>query len=140
MTASLVLIQTIAGFTFFKYYAHGNIFMIVTSIWTISQWFWLYLLLWNEDWYLYDFRPIRFLVLAGAITFSIFYGIALAIELDLVFIDGQIYKTDSVVELILSLIIGELLLYYSPSALVNLFIIMKEATLNQLAWRKKDDF
>ena len=40
----------------------------------------------------------------------------------------------------LALIIGELLIYYAPSMVVNTLIIMKEMTLNQFAWRKKDDY
>lgn len=140
VSANLVLIQIIAGFTFFKYYAHGNVFMIFTVAWTLMQWFWLYLLLWNDDLYLYDLRIIRYFVLLGAITFVGFYLFALAVELDLVLLEGKIYKQDSAAELILALIIGELLLYYAPSMLVNSLICLKEMTLNQFAWRKKDDF
>ena len=61
-------------------------------------------------------------------------------ELELVWLEGKIYKEDNAVELVLALVIGELIIYYFPTALINMFIIMKEMTLNQFAWRKKDDF
>lgn len=36
VTADLCMIQIIAGFTFFKYYAHGNLFMMLSLIWTMK--------------------------------------------------------------------------------------------------------
>ena len=136
VSANLVLIQMIAGFTFFKWYAHGNLFMIVSVAWTLMQWFFLYLLLWNEDIYLYDLRIIRYFVLLGAITFDFFYFGFFGMELDIVLIDGVHYKDNNLIELLLALIIGELLIYYAPTAVVNTFIILKEMTLSQIAWRK----
>lgn len=140
VTANLILLQIITGFTWFKYFAHGNLFMIFTEVWTAGQWLLMYLLLWNEDWYLYDLRIVRFLSLAGAITFMIFYMAGVAVEVDLLVVEGIINNTDSWFTMLMALIFGELVLYYSPTALVNTFIILKESTLNQLAWRKRDDF
>ena len=140
VTADLILIQLVAGWSFFKYFAHGNLVMIISLQWTMSQWVCMYMLLWNEDLYLYDLRLLRYFVVFLAIVFEFFYACGVSAELELVWLEGKIYKEDNAVELVLALVIGELIIYYFPTALINMFIIMKEMTLNQFAWRKKDDF
>lgn len=120
----------IAGWTFFKFYAHGNLLMIMTLMWTLSQWFCMYLLLWNQDFYLYDLRLLRYLVLLLAITFDFFYACLFSAELEIVWLEGKLYKEDNAVEVVLALIFGEMLIYYFPTAIVNSIIILKEMTLN----------
>ena len=140
VTADLILIQLVAGWSFYKYFAHGNLVMIISLLWTMSQWVCMYMLIWNEDLYLYDLRLLRYFVVFLAIVFEFFYACGVSAELELVWLEGKIYKEDNAVELVLALVIGELIIYYFPTALINMFIIMKEMTLNQFAWRKKDDF
>ena len=140
MTADLILIQLFAGWQFYQYFAHGNLLMIFSVFFTLTQWVSMYLLLWNDEFYLYDFRLVRYMVLLAAMVFNFIYACWVSAELEIVWVEGTIYKEDNAVEVILALVLGELIIYYFPTFLVNLFIILKEMTLNQLAWRKVDDY
>lgn len=90
----------------------------------------MYLLLWNDELYMYDLRIIRYFVLMEAIMFIISYFFSFAVLFDLVIVEGQIYYEDNLPEMLLALIIGELGIYYMPTALINMLIIMKEMTLS----------
>jgi len=68
------------------------------------------------------------------------YIAGIAIELDLVLLEGKVWRENNLPELMLALIIGEMLLIYAPTALINELICFKELTLNQFAWRKEDDY
>ncbi len=100
----------------------------------------MYLLLWNWDFYLYDLRLFRYFSLFAAILFMIAYFTAFAIEMDLVLLEGKVWRENNLPEVMIALIIGELILLYAPTALINSYICMKELTLNQFAWRKEDDY
>ena len=90
----------------------------------------MYLLLWNDEMYLYDFRIVRYIVLLEAYIFMFFYVFSFLVVVDLVIIEGKIFQIGNLVEMLLALIIGELLMYYFPTALINTIIILKELTLN----------
>lgn len=50
--------------------------------------------------------------------------------MEIVWLEGKLYKEDNAVEVVLALIFGEMLIYYFPTAIVNSIIILKEMTLN----------
>ena len=88
--------------------------------------------------YLYDFRIIRYISLLLAGFVDTMYLIMVREELQLIY-----YKTrDDIIKIdvFFSLIFGYTLIMFLPTFLIDFFIILKEMTLNQLAWTKEEDY
>lgn len=95
------------------------------------------LLVWNNEMYLYDFRIVRYLSLLCAVLFSAFFLLMIGVELDLVFVNGS---EDNLIDLMSALFLGYNLALHTPTLLVSVIIVAKELTLNQLAWRRDQDY
>lgn len=98
------------------------------------------MLVWNFDLYLYTFRVIRYIVFVEAIGFLCLYLIMLGVFLDLYFVKKYLNEKNDIFDLFISLFTGYNLGLFAPTAFINLCIIFKESTMNQVAWTKDKDF
>ena len=64
----------------------------------------------------------------------------IGIELDLVYVKGKLEDSDNVFDLMFAVFIGYMLVDFFPTFVVNFVIVLKEATLNQFAWRRSQDY
>lgn len=98
------------------------------------------LLLWNNEIYIYDFRIVRYMSFFVAIAFDIFYLVMAGTSADLVFVKGKAEDDANVYDILLALILGYSSIFLLPTFMENAMIVMKELTMNQLAWTRDDDY
>lgn len=137
---NIVVISIAFNISVNKWWANGNLLLLLLQAFTIIQFVFLWLLLWNTDVYLYDLRILRYVSLTSAIVFNVLYFTGICGEADLIFVKGRMEKTDNPIDVFISLVTGYVLLDLAPTFYVNLLIALKELTLNQFAWNKKHEF
>ena len=54
---------------------------------------------------------------------------------DLIFIKGKHEKDDDLMDILVATFLGYSIITFGPTAYVNFEIVIKEMTMNQLAWR-----
>mmetsp|Transcript_29385 Transcript_29385/g.44396 ORF Transcript_29385/g.44396 Transcript_29385/m.44396 type:complete len:150 (-) Transcript_29385:261-710(-) len=89
MCANLVALQLFFNVFMFKFFAHFNLLLIGIQIFTMIQYVGMFFLLQELNFYLYDFRIVRYIFFGAAIAFLLFYMIMAAEEIDLVLIKGR---------------------------------------------------
>lgn len=138
--ASLLLIQFAGNVVLNHWWAEGNLYLIAMQLFSFSQFYAMTQVLWDVHNYLYGMRVIRYIFSGAAVVFMLIYWIAGAILLDLMFVKGKIAGRDRPVDLMFALFIGYNLIELFPTAFCNTFIILKELTMNQLAFSAEEDF
>ena len=69
--------------------------------------------------------------------FEIFYASLIIIDSDLLWVVDEWEQKDAVANAVLSTILSYLIIEFIPTMLVNLCVILKEATMNQFAWSRE---
>ena len=69
-----------------KLWAHGSKFLIFMQLFSLFQYIFMVLLVWNNNFYLYTLRVIRYIVSLEALAFLFLYIITLGVFLDLLFL------------------------------------------------------
>ena len=92
---NLVSLQFFANAFYHHWWAHGNVFLLVMTLFGIFQYSCMFLLLQNTDAYLYDFRLTRYASLGLAMSFNLVYLAVLARVYDLLFIKAIKEKSDN---------------------------------------------
>ena len=90
MMLNLLALQTFFQVVMFKFFAGFNLILISIEVFTWVQYAFMFLLLLEEDFYLYDFRIVRYISLGAAVIFLTFYAALAAMELDLIYLKGRI--------------------------------------------------
>ena len=98
------------------------------------------LLLWNNEIYIYDFRILRYMSLMAALAFDFCFVIMAGTAVDLIYVKGKAEDDTNVYDIFFALIVGYSTLFLIPTFLENAMIVMKELTMNQLAWTRTDDY
>ena len=88
------------------------------------------MLLFNLDFYLYDFRLSRYLSFGLAMSFNLVYLMVLARVYDLLFIKAIKEKSDDPYDVLSTVVLGYGVLFFAPDFLVNSLIFLKELTLS----------
>jgi len=81
-----LLAQIYFNITMNKLWAHGSKYLLGMQLFTIFQYIFMLMLVWNFNLYLYTFRIIRYLVFFEAISFLFLYLMTLGVFLDLYFV------------------------------------------------------
>jgi hypothetical protein len=127
----LFLIQVFVNLKYNELFAHGSLFVIGSTIFTYVQTVLLNFLVWDFDFYLYDFRIMRYASLAMAILFDFVYFAILYNALDLYLFKAKMKdEVDNFLDVILTLILSASVILYIPTFAINSLIILKELTLN----------
>ena len=85
----MVILDIVFNAWFMNWWAEGNFYLILTTVYDIWGFTFMLMSVWNWDFYLYDMRIGRYLVAAWALLFNTFYISLIPIEIDLIWI-----KTD----------------------------------------------
>ena len=125
----LIFTQFILNIVMNDLWAQGNLYLISIQLFTIMQYIFMGLTIWNFDTYLYDLRPLRYIVLGLAIEHIFFYVVAGAVVIDLVFIKNKSGDI-GIFDTLASLFIGYNLIEMAPTLYMNVVILLKEMTLN----------
>ena len=140
ITVDLTFAQALFNLFINEWFAHGSLILVGSQIFTYVQCVLMSFLLWNFQFYLYDFRMVRYVSLITAITFILGYVMVVAKTIELYFIKAGIEDDVNFIDVIQTLILAYISIIYSPTFLINLIIFLKELTLNQLAWSADEDF
>ena len=89
LTLDGLMLQFIWSAFFMEFWANFNIMFLLHQLFSIVQYFLMFLLSWNVEIYIYDFRIVRYVSLFFAFIYDIFYVVMAASALDLVFIKGK---------------------------------------------------
>jgi len=81
-----LLAQTYFNIYMNRLWAHGSKFLLGMYFFTISQYIFMLMLVWNISFYLYTLRIIRYIVFFEAISFLFLYLMTLGVFLDLYFV------------------------------------------------------
>ena len=88
-------------------------------------------LVWDFDFYLYDFRLLRYGSLGMAVIFDFVYFAILYNALDLFLFKAKMKdEVDDFLDVMLTLVLSATVLLYIPTFAINSLIILKELTLN----------
>lgn len=141
----MVQIQFMSNFTVNRDFAGGNFFLIGMQVFTLAQLLGCFLLLSNTELYLYDLRPLRFVSFVLAVVFDLWYIAIIGADIEMVNSNERDWEhvddTNKVVfDALFVTFLSYLGLEFFPTFLVNMLILMKELTMNQLAWTRDDDY
>jgi hypothetical protein len=133
-------LQLFSDMYYHHYWAHGSILMILMTIFGWSQYLCMFMLLQNSEAYLYDFRMTRYLSLLLATAFDFIYLVVLKRVYDLLFIKALRDHSDNAFDLLNTVVLGYMSVFYAPDFIINALIFLKELTLKQSAWSKEEDY
>ena len=130
-TIALFLIQFFVNLKYNDLFAHGSLFVIGSTIFTYVQMMLLNFLVWDFDFFLYDFRLLRYGSLGMAVIFDFVYFAILYNALDLFLFKAKMKdEVDDFLDVIVTLVLSATVLLYIPTFAINSLIILKELTLN----------
>jgi hypothetical protein len=124
---------------FNHYFAYGNVILIALQLQTFYQSIFMFMLIWDTDFYLYTLKIWRIINFVLAILFVLFYFCLIAYDYDMVFIHN--YWTDDHISMngFTVTILSYMIILWIPTFLVNFNVCIKELTLNQFAWSKEEE-
>ena len=135
----ILLIQILVNLLLNKYYAYGNVFLILPQIFTLYQAFWMFFLIWDVPFYLYTLRIWRWINFGLAIAFMLYYASLFAIDYEFLYMIDEWESNQVLFNSLVATLVSYMILDLIPTFLVNFTIVTKEITMNQLAWKREDE-
>ena len=113
-----------------KWFAHGNILLIITQIWTLWQALMMSMLVWDVPFYLYDLRVLRWINFGIAILYVACYLFLIILDVNLIGFVDEWKQKDLIFNYLLETILSYSIIQFIPTFLVNFQIVLKEITMN----------
>lgn len=141
-TYTLLMMKFIFNAWLNKWWAGGNLFLLADEVFSWVSWIYMTLDVFNSETYQYTLRPLRFVSYFVSFVYVIAYSILAITAFEQFYVRDEMKETDA--QSFPEFFKGITLVYLSgnfyATYLVNLVIVLKELTMDQMAWTKAEDF
>jgi len=141
-TYFLLNIKLIINGYFNKGWAGGNLFLLSDEVFGWVSWIFMQLDVYNIEAYQYALRPLRFLSFMISTLYVMAYTTLIISTYEEIWVKNEWEETDakSFPDFFKGVALGYMSFNFLATYVVNLVIVIKEMTMDQLAWSKAEDF
>ena len=125
-----------------KWWAGGNLILLTDEVFSWVAWIFMSMDVYNIETYQYTFRPLRFVSYFVGVIYVVFYTILMAASFEEFYVRDEMTETDaqSFPDFLRGITLVYLVGNFFATYAVNLVVVLKELTMDQLAWTKEEDF
>lgn len=138
----LLLFKVVFNAWINKWWAEGNLFLIGDEIFSWVSFIFFLLDAYNIEEYQYTLRPLRYFSYLVSMIYVISYLIMVVSAYEEIFVRDEMLESDaqSFPDFMKGVTLAYMSMNFFVTFWINLGIVIKELTMDQLAWSKGEDF